>query len=138
MKQFITIEATIAAKIDKIWSYWTNTDHIVHWNFASPEWHCPSARHDLKVGGSLNYRMEAKDGSMGFDYTAKFTTIKPNHLLEYVLDDGRTVSIKFHQEGNFTKVVESFEVEDENNLEMQRQGWLAILNNFKAYVEADT
>ena len=91
----ITVENTINKKVNKVWEFWTTPEHIVNWNFASPDWHCPSAEHDLKVDGTLKYHMAAKDGSMAFDYKATFSAIKPSELLEYVLDDGRKVSIIF-------------------------------------------
>lgn len=134
--QTVTIENRIAKNIDQVWEMWTNPKHITGWNFASPEWHCPQAEHKLEIGCQLKYHMAAIDGSMSFDYVGTFTSITPNELLEYTLDDGRKVSIHFSEEGGVTKVVESFEVEDENTIEMQRQGWQAILNNFKKYVES--
>jgi len=120
-----------------VWEYWTTPSHITNWNFASHEWHCPTAEHDLKVGGKLKYHMAAKDGSMVFDYTATFSKLQPNQLIEYILDDGRKVSITFTANGNTTEVTETFEVEDENSIDMQRQGWQAILDNFKKYVESN-
>jgi uncharacterized protein YndB with AHSA1/START domain len=134
--QTVTVEVLINAPIEKAWECFTSPEHITQWNFASPEWHCPTAEHDLKVGGKLKYHMAAKDGSMAFDYTATFTTIIENELLEYTLDDNRKVSISFTTENGQTKVVEQFETEDENSIEMQKAGWQAILNNFKAHVEA--
>ena len=132
----VTVENTIGTNVDKAWEFWTNPEHITHWNFATPEWHCPTAEHDLRVGGKLKYTLAAKDGSMAFDYTATFTTIKPGELLEYTLDDGRKVSISFIGKGNTTQIIERFEVEDENSIDMQRQGWQAILDNFKRYAES--
>ena len=134
--QTVTVKVLINAPIEKAWECFTSPEHITQWNFASPEWHCPTAEHDLKVGGKLKYHMAAKDGSMAFDYTATFTTIKENDLLAYTLDDNRKVSIAFTSENGQTKVVEQFETEDENSIEMQKAGWQAILNNFKAHVEA--
>ncbi len=132
----VTIETTVEKNIDLVWKYWTSPEHITHWNFASLEWHCPSAEHDLKEGGRLKYHMAAKDGSMAFDYTGTFLRISEPNLLEYALDDGRKVSIKFQEENASTRVIESFEVEDENSIDLQKQGWQAILNNFKKHAES--
>ncbi len=136
MKQLVTVQIDVSATIQKAWDFLTDPQHIIQWNFASTEWECPSASHELKVGGALNYKMAAKDGTMGFDYKGTFTEIKPKELLEYTLDDGRKVSIRFREDNEMTSITESFEVEDENTLEMQRQGWQAILENFKTYIES--
>jgi len=134
-KTVITIETSIKAPVEKVWNYWTGTQHITKWNSPSPEWHSPRAEHELKAGGNFNYRMEAKDGSMGFDFGGVFDVIRPNEYIEYTIGDGRKVKTKFTQTGNETKVVESFEAESENSIEMQRGGWQAILDNFKKYTE---
>lgn len=133
----VIIENTINKSLNQVWEFWTTPEHIINWNFATSEWHCPTAEHDLKVGGKLKYHMAAKDGSMAFDYTATFSVLKQNELIEYVLDDGRKVSIAFIHNGDATQITETFEVEDENSIDMQRQGWQAILNNFKKYVESN-
>lgn len=133
----VTVQNTINRKINQVWELWTTPEHIKNWNFASLEWHCPKAEHDLKVGGKLNYHMAAKDGSMAFDYTATFTKLEPNELMEYKLDDGRKVTISVTGNGDTTEVIETFEIEDENSIDMQRQGWQAILDNFKKYVESN-
>lgn len=132
----IEIIAAISAPIEKVWNLYTNPEHITHWNFASEDWHCPSATNDLKVGGKLSSRMEAKDGSMGFDFTGTYTEIHENELLAYTLEDGRHVKTTFTQNGEEIEVKTIFEAEDENSAEMQKQGWQAILNNFKKYAEA--
>ena len=132
----ITVENEINKSVQQVWELWTTPKHIINWNFATLEWHCPAAEHELKIGGKLKYHMAARDGSMAFDYTATFTQIKPNELLEYTLDDGRKVSIKFSEQNRVTKIVETFEVEDENSIDMQRQGWQGILDNFKKYAES--
>lgn len=131
----VTVENTINKKTELVWEYWTSPEHIMQWNFATPEWHCPKAEHDLSVGGKLCYNMAAKDGSIAFDYMATFTAIDPNQLLEYVLNDGRKVSIQFTDKGDTTLVTQTFEIEDENSIELQRKGWQAILNNFKKHAE---
>ncbi len=132
----VTVEATVHQNLQKVWEYWTSPEHIIQWNFASAEWHCPAAEHNLTIGGKLKYHMAARDGSMAFDYTGTFTDIIFQQLLEHRLDDGRKVTVRFTSQGSATRVVESFEVEDEHNIEMQRQGWQAILDNFKSYVES--
>lgn len=133
----IKVENIIDKNVKEVWEFWTNPEHIVNWNFASPEWHCPKAEHELKVGGMLKYHMAARDGSLAFDYVATFSIVKPNELLEYTLGDGRKVSIEFIENGNTTQIIESFEIEDESSIDIQRQGWQAILDNFKKYVEAN-
>lgn len=133
----ITVETKVNSSIDKIWEFWTKPEHIVNWNFAIPEWHCPKAKNNLEVGKPFSYRMEAKDGSMGFDYSGTYTKIEPNSEIEYALEDGRKVNITFEREGDSVSIIENFEIEDTNTLEQQRQGWQAILDNFKTYVESN-
>jgi len=135
MKTLITIETLVAAPIEKIWNYWTAPEHIQHWNFASDDWCSPAATNDLKPGGKFNYRMEAKDGSMGFDFEGTYTAVKLNEAIEYILGDERNVYIKFEKAGDEYKVAETFEAEDVNSVELQKGGWQSILNNFKNYVE---
>lgn len=132
----VIITNTVNRNVQTVWNRWTSPDHIINWNFAIPEWHCPRAEHQLEVGGKLKYHMAAKDGSMGFDYEGTFSKIIPNEILEYKLDDGRKVSIKFKEIEGVTHIEETFEVEDMNSIEMQRQGWNGILNNFKNYAES--
>jgi len=131
----ITIEQTINANIDKVWDCWTNPKHITGWNFASADWHCPTAENNLTEGGSFSARMEAKDGSFGFDFGGTYTKVVPNELIEYSLGDERQVSVEFKIEGNSTKIIETFDAEEINSLELQRTGWMCILDNFKKYVE---
>ncbi|MEO5911880.1 MAG: SRPBCC family protein [Pelobium sp.] len=132
----ITVQSNISASVQKIWEFWTKPEHIVNWNFASDDWHAPSATNDLKVGGKFSSRMEAKDGSFGFDFGGIYDEV--NHLKKiiYTLEDERKVTILFEAEGDHTKVVETFEAENENPVEMQQTGWQAILDNFKKYVES--
>lgn len=132
----ITVKTRIAASPDKVWEYWTNPDHITNWNFATPEWQCPSAINELKPGGTFSWRMEAKDGSMGFDYQGTYDTITVPSLIEKKLDDGRRVTIKITGQGDDSELSETFEP-DANHPDLQRQGWQAILDNFKQYVEAN-
>lgn len=132
----IRIEATIAAAPSKVWSSWTKPEHITQWNFAIPEWQCPTASNDLRVGGKYSARMEAKDGSFGFDFEAIYDEVVDQKKLVYTLPDGRKVTTTFEQLGNATKVTTVFDAEKQNPEEMQRTGWQAILNNFKRYTES--
>lgn len=134
-KENITIEAIVSSSIEKTWNYFTLPEHIVKWNNASPDWHTPKASNDLKVGGKFSYTMAAKDGSFSFDFGGTYTELKNNELIAYTLDDGRKVSVAFLKNGEGVKLVETFEPERENTLELQRTGWQAILDNFKKYVE---
>ncbi|MBK6643359.1 MAG: SRPBCC family protein [Bacteroidetes bacterium] len=134
-KKVITVSAIINAPVKKVWDYWTNPNHITGWNFASDDWHAPSAQNDLKVGGKFNSRMEAKDGSFGFDFEGVYDQVIPEKFIEYTLGDSRKVKIKFTSDGNTTTIEESFEAESENPVEMQQTGWQMILNNFKRYTE---
>jgi uncharacterized protein YndB with AHSA1/START domain len=136
-KTTITVQNTIQSPVHKVWEYWTKPEHITHWNFASDEWHSPWAKSDMRVGGSFSARMEARDGSMGFDFDGVYDAIRENEYIEYTLGDGRKVKIRFIPEGNSTKVVESFEAESQNPIELQRGGWQAILDNFKKYTESN-
>ena len=131
----ISIETTVKAPIEAVWSAWITPDDIEKWNFASEDWFCPEARIDLTVDGRFSYRMEAKDGSMGFDFEGTFTAIHIHERIEYSLDDDRKVSITFSETDDGIRVVESFDTEDEHSAEQQRQGWQSILDNFKKHVE---
>lgn len=132
----ITIEATINADIEKVWKIWTDPEHIVKWNAASDDWHTTKAENDLKKGGKFSSRMEAKDGSFGFDFEGVYDVVENHKRIAYTMSDGRTVDTHFTKEGNTTKVVSTFDAETENPVDMQRDGWQAILNNFKKYTEA--
>lgn len=133
--QDITIDVTIYAPMDRIWQCWTEPDHIIHWNYAIAAWHCPKAAADLRPGGKFNFRMEAKDGSMGFDFAGVYDTIEHHKRVDYTIADGRKVQNIFATDGSSTKMTTIFEAETINDVEMQRNGWQSILNNFKAYVE---
>lgn len=133
----ITIETTIHAPITKTWTAWTKPEHITHWNFASEDWSCPNAINEFEPGKEFNYRMEAKDGTIGFDFTGTYDQIIENSLITYTLEDGRKVEIRFIEENGIVKLIESFEAEGTNSDEMQKNGWQAILNNFKKYVETN-
>lgn len=131
----ITVESTVNAPVEKVWKYWTQPEHITKWNFASDEWHSPFAENDLKTGGKFLARMEAKDGTFGFNFEGIYDDVKENKYIEYSLADGRKVKITFTGNGNETKVVETFDPETINSIELQRGGWQSILDNFKKYVE---
>lgn len=135
MKKIITVGNTINARIEMVWGFWTTPTHITQWNNASDDWHTPYAENDLQVDGKFMSRMEAKDGSFGFDFIGTYDEVEKNKAIGYTLEDGRKVKITFVNEGNSTKVIESFEAEDENSVELQQGGWQAILDNFKKYVE---
>ena len=131
----ITVQCHVKAPMSKVWDCWTKPTHITQWNFASDEWHCPSVNNNLEVGGAFNWRMESKDGSMGFDFEGIYDQILHEQKIVYTMSDGRSVSIDFNDEVNGVLVKETFEAEDQNQAELQKQGWQAILNNFKIYVE---
>lgn len=135
-RNVITVNNTINAPVKKVWEYWTKPEHITLWNNASDDWHTPSAENDLRVGGKFIARMEAKDGSMGFDFGGVYDSVKENEYIEYTMDDGRKVIVRFTSKGDQTDVVESFDAEETNSIDMQRDGWQAILNNFKKYTES--
>ena len=132
----IIVETIVNAPIEKVWLTYNSPEHIVKWNAASEDWHTTSSSVDLRVGGKFSSRMEAKDGSFGFDFGGIYDTVKTNEQIAYTLGDNRTVDIRFTSNGNTTKVVETFDAETQNPIEMQRGGWQAILDNFKAYTEA--
>jgi uncharacterized protein YndB with AHSA1/START domain len=131
----ITIEATVNATIETVWSKWTNPNDIINWNSASDDWHTTKAENDLVVGGKFSYRMEAKDGSFGFDFWGIYTNIIFNELIEYTMGDERKAKVIFAFENGQTIITTFFEAEDENPKEMQQFGWQSILNNFKKYAE---
>lgn len=133
----IKIETTINAPVDDVWEAWIKPEHIVKWNFASADWHCPGAELDLTAGGKFNYRMEARNGSMGFDFKGTFTAIDPVREIKYSLDDDREVTVSFQALETGVRVVETFDAENELSGEQQRQGWQSILDNFKSHVEAN-
>lgn len=131
----ITVETTVNAPIEKVWEFWTEPKYIIKWNNASPDWHTPVAENDLRAGGKFLSRMEAKDGSFGFDFWGIYDEVKLYEIIAYTLGDERKVEITFVVQGNETKVIEIFEAETENSIELQQAGWQAILNNFKKYTE---
>ena len=132
----ITVEATVNAPVEKVWKFWNLPEHITQWCNASDDWHAPHAENDLRVGGKFLTRMEAKDKSFGFDFNGIYDKVVPNQLISYAIEGGRKVKIEFISKGDKTQVIETFEPENENPLEMQKDGWQAILNNFKKYTES--
>lgn len=132
----ISIETLVKAPLAQTWQAWTDPAEVIHWNFAADTWCCPKADSDLKVGGSFSYRMEEKSGDVGFDFSGTFTTIEPMQSICFHLGDNRTVEVQFIETNAGVKVIETFEAEDEHSAEQQKQGWQAILDNFKVYVEA--
>lgn len=130
----ITIQTTINAPIEKVWKYWNEPEHIMKWSHASDDWHTVSASNDLKVGGKSFSRMEAKDGSEGFDMEAIYTEVDEHKKLAYRFG-GRNIVVEFSETEEGVKVVQTFDPEEENPREMQELGWQAILNNFKDHVE---
>ncbi|WP_316805432.1 SRPBCC family protein [Pedobacter nototheniae] len=136
-KTVITVETIVNAPVEKVWKYWNAPEHITKWCSASEEWHAPKAENDLKVGGKFETRMEAKDGSFGFDFGGVYDQVESNKLIAYTLGDGRTVKIIFDADEDTTKVTESFDAETTNSVEMQQGGWQAILDNFKKYTEGN-
>ena len=134
-KTTISISVIIQAPINVVWECWTQPNHIINWNFASNEWHCPSAVNDLREQGHFSWRMEAKDGSAGFDFMGTYQEVQAPKFIAYILGDERRVTIHFEKTDTGIKLTEAFEALGEESVEMQRQGWLAILGNFKKYVE---
>lgn len=135
-KTVIKIETMVNAPVEAVWKTWTTPEDIMKWNNASPDWHTPKATNDLRVGGKFLSRMEAKDGSFGFDFEGTYSNVITHKLIEYSIADGRKVKVSFTDEGGKTKVVEEFEAEGVNPADMQRAGWQAILDNFKKHTES--
>lgn len=134
-KSPITVKSTISAPIEKIWAYWTEPKHIMNWCNASDDWRAPNATNDLRAGGKFLTRMEAKDGSAGFDFEGVYTIVRKHERIEYKITDGRNVKIEFISKGDKTEVIETFDPENINSPELQKSGWQAILDNFKKYSE---
>ena len=131
----ITIETLVRAPIDKVWRAYTSPEDIIQWNAASDDWHTTSSSVELRVGGTFSSRMEAKDGSFGFDFAGTYTKIIPNELIEYAFGD-RTASVQFMQTSDSVKLRITFIAETEHSAEEQEQGWQSILNKFASHVEA--
>lgn len=137
VKTVITVQTKIVAPVSKVWDYWTGPEHITQWCSASEDWHVPNATNDIRTGGQFCTRMEAKDGSFGFDFGGIYDEVRENEYIGYTMGDGRKVEITFAADGNGTIITESFDAESENPQEMQRSGWQAILDNFKKYTETN-
>ncbi len=131
----ITVETTVNAPIEKVWKFWTESYHITNWNKASDDWHTPYSENDLRVGGKFLSRMEAKDGSFGFDFTGVYDEVELYETISYTITDGRKVNIIFMEQGMNTKIIETIEIEKANSIELQQNGWQAIIDNFKKYTE---
>jgi uncharacterized protein YndB with AHSA1/START domain len=132
----ITVQTTVNAEAKKIWDYYNNPNHIINWNFADLSWHCPSAENDMRIGGTYKARMEAKDGSFGFDFESIYTDIKEGQEFTYEFG-GRLATVQFNALDSQTEIVVTFDPESQNPIEMQKDGWQAILNNFKNYTETN-
>lgn len=132
----ITVETVANAELNPVWDAWNNPADIKQWNTAQDDWHTTASTVDLREGGKFVSRMEAKDGSMGFDFEGTYTRIVPHEVVEYRMGDGREVRVEFIERGDGVLVKETFDAETENPPELQRQGWQAILDNFGRYLEA--
>lgn len=137
MADKITVQTVVVAPIAKVWECWNEPRHITGWAFASDDWEAPSAENDLRAGGKFKTVMSAKDKSASFDFTGTYSVVKENELIEYDMDDGRHVKVEFDETPEGAKVIETFDPESENPVEMQRSGWQAILDNFKKYTESN-
>jgi uncharacterized protein YndB with AHSA1/START domain len=131
----ITVETLVKAGLDSVWDAWNNPDDIKQWNNASDDWHTTRSTVDLRQGGKFSARMEAKDGSAGFDFEGTYTRVEPRQVIEYQMEDGREVRVQFSETGDGVLVRETFDAETENDPELQREGWQAILDNFARHVE---
>jgi uncharacterized protein YndB with AHSA1/START domain len=132
----ITVKAEVNAEIEQVWEFYNTPEHVTKWNNASPDWHTPSASNDLSVGGKFNYRMEAKDGSAGFDFEGIYDEVVNNHKIKYHLGDDRSVEVIFEElSEDLVEITVTFDAEGENDPEYQKQGWQSILDNFKKYAE---
>ncbi len=131
----ITVETTVNAPVEKVWRYWSEPAHITRWCQPSDDWHAPFAENDLKKGGKFKTTMAAKDGSMSFDFEGMYSTVDHHKKIAYAIADGRKVDVSFEDVNGKTKVIETFDPENQNTLEMQRAGWQAILDNFRKYTE---
>jgi len=132
----ITVEAAVNAAVEKVWKEWNTPETIMQWNAADPGWHCPSSRNDLRVNGTFSNRMEARDGSFGFDFEGTYDKVELYREIAYTMADGRKVSTLFSEEDGRTLMATTFDAESQNDPEFQKQGWQAILNNFIKHVES--
>lgn len=134
----ITVEVNVNADCQKTWNCYTQPEHITQWNFAADTWCCPRAENDLKAGGKYYARMEAKDGSFGFDFEATYDEVINEKKIAYTISDGRQATTLFEHKNGTTRVIITFDAENTNPVDMQRDGWLAILNSFKRYTETNS
>ncbi len=135
MGEKIVVEVLVEQPLAKVWETFTDSNHVMQWNHASDDWHCPSATNNLIVGGEFHFMMAAKDGSFEFDFTGIYDEVTVMKGFTYHLSDGRVIHVEFEEADGGTKVTERFDPENENPLEMQQMGWQMILNNFKKYTE---
>lgn len=136
MSTRITITTIVRKPVAQVWMIWTDPAHIMQWNAANDDWHCPKASNDLRTGGTFSSTMAARDGSFSFDFEGVYDDVQPHKRIAYTMADGRTCEILFTEKDGGTEVTESFDAETENPVEMQRSGWQAILDRFKAHAEA--
>lgn len=132
----ICVQCQLDVPLDTVWQHWTEPSSITGWNFAHESWHCPRAENDFRVNGRFSYRMEARDGSFGFDFCGTYTFIDPLHQINYTLDDDRRVQLFFSYEDGVSFIHEEFEPEHENTRELQEAGWECILHSFKTFTES--
>jgi len=132
----ITVQAEVKAPVEKVWASWNEPEHVTQWNAADPSWHCPQSENDLRPGGSFRHRMEAKDGSFGFDFEGTYDKVELHREISYTMPDGRQVTTLFTGNGNSTYIESTFDAESENEVEFQRAGWQSILDNFVRYTES--
>lgn len=133
----ITVTVTVNAPVEKVWKLWSSPEAIMQWCSASPDWHVPAAQNDLREGGKFSTTMAAKDRSMQFDFEGVYDKVEEHKAISYSMTDGRKVDITFEEGDNVTKIIETFDPENQNPIEMQRAGWQAIMDNFKSYVESN-
>ncbi|MBK7763764.1 MAG: SRPBCC domain-containing protein [Bacteroidetes bacterium] len=136
LKPTITVKTTVQVSPEKAWEIWTTPQHIMQWNHASEDWHTPAAENDVRKDGKFSFTMAAKDGSFSFDFAGVYTKVEKNKHLAYAMADGREVSVDFLGDTNQTEIIETFEAENENSIELQQQGWQNILDNFKKHCES--
>ncbi len=132
----ITVDATVNAPVENVWKVWNTPDDIIRWNTADPGWHTPSSENDLRAGGRFKNRMEARDGSFGFDFEGIYDQVELHKEITYTMPDGRKATTLFTAQNDQTHIETTFDAETENDPEFQKQGWQAILNNFVKYVES--
>jgi uncharacterized protein YndB with AHSA1/START domain len=134
-KTLITVRATVNAPVESVWKHWTSPESVTQWNHASDDWHSPKASNDLRKGGKFSFRMEARDGSFGFDFEGIYDKVIVNKQIDYTMPDGRKVKTIFYPNSDKTEIVETFEAESTHTLDQQRDGWQSIMNNFKIFAE---